>query len=87
MAVSVKTMNAKKSEKAMTGTARKGEPYLSQLKSEFKKITWTDREQLLVYTKIVVGATFFFGIGIYTVDVLIRSVLSALELIGRTFFG
>ena len=35
------------------------------LKLRFKKISWTSREELKVYTKIVVGATFVFGMGIY----------------------
>ncbi len=42
--------------------------FMGDIKDELKKISWTSPEELKVYTQIVVGATFFFGMGIYFID-------------------
>lgn len=55
--------------------------FIGDVKAEFKKITWTSLDELQVYTKVVVATTFFFGIGIYIVDLLIQSVLSGLGVV------
>jgi len=39
----------------------------------------TSREELLTYTKIVVGATFVFGMTIYLLDLLIQGTLGSLN--------
>lgn len=52
---------------------------LADIKSEFSKISWTSPEELKTYTKIVVGAALFLGMGIYFADVLIRLSLMVLE--------
>lgn len=57
--------------------------FIGDVKSEFKKINWTSREELLVYTKVVVATTFFFGISIYVADLVIQSVLMGLNAIIR----
>lgn len=62
------------------------ESFVSEVKAEIKKITWPTVEELRVYTKIVVGATFFFGVGIYVVDLLIQTTLRVLEF-GVQLFG
>ena len=61
--------------------------FLGSVKSEFSKITWTTREELIVYTKAVVGATLFFGFGVYFVDIAIQIGLNSLETIFRLIFG
>ena len=53
--------------------------YFEEIKSEFRKISWTDREELLTYTKIVVGATLIFGMAIYLADVVIQNSLAGLN--------
>jgi preprotein translocase subunit SecE len=53
--------------------------WLSQIKQEFFKISWTNSEELKVYTQIVVGATFIFGLGIYGIDLGIHAVLNGLS--------
>ncbi|MGE3954648.1 MAG: preprotein translocase subunit SecE [Parachlamydiales bacterium] len=53
--------------------------WMGGIKAEFKKITWTTREELKSYTKIVIGATFAVGLGIYLVDLGIQGILSGLS--------
>lgn len=57
---------------------RRAESYLRELKEEFHKVTWTAKAELQVCTRVVVGAIFLFGIGIYCVDLLIKGALLAL---------
>lgn len=91
MAVNVKSMNAKKTPKVATATStkqvKKAESFFSDVKAEFKKITWTGKEELQTYTKIVVAATFLFGMGIYFIDLAIRAALSTLEGVALWVFG
>jgi preprotein translocase subunit SecE len=87
-------MEVKKSNQQIVASSQKDisavnwNPYewLSQIKQEFFKITWTPVNELKVYTQIVVGATFFFGLGIFGIDLLIHTFLnglaSAIHLIG-----
>ncbi|NGX57278.1 MAG: Protein translocase subunit SecE [Chlamydiae bacterium] len=53
--------------------------FFGDVKQEIQKITWTNKEELRVYTKIVVGATFVLGLGIYAVDVILRTSLDGLS--------
>lgn len=57
--------------------------FIGDVKTEFKKINWTTFDELLVYTKIVVAGTFFFGIGIYVADLIIQGFLNGLSLLIR----
>ena len=92
MTVGVKMVENKKLEKAVQtvpvkASVKKSSTYLSDIKLEFSKITWTNKEELFFYTKLVVGATFISGIGVYIVDLSIRSVLTSLETIVKFIFG
>jgi preprotein translocase subunit SecE len=51
-----------------------------EFRDELKKVSWTTKEELKLFTKIVVGATFILGLGIYVVDLMIKG---GLQLIGR----
>lgn len=91
MAVNVKSVETKNIQKS-TGTttsaqAKKAENFFNGVKAEFGKITWTSKDELSVYTKIVVGATFVCGLGVYLVDLSIRGGLAALEAFARMIFG
>ena len=57
--------------------------FIGDVKSELKKITWATQEELNVYTKIVIGATFFIGLSIYFSDIGIQTILKVLGF----FFG
>ena len=66
---------------------KSGASYLSELKAELKKVTWTTKEELIFFTKIVVGSTFALGLGIYGVDLLIKSVLNGFGALIHLIFG
>lgn len=61
--------------------------YIAGVKAEFFKITWTSREELIVYTQIVVVATFVMGLGVFLTDVLIRAALSVIGSLIHFIFG
>ena len=65
----------------------KGFDIVGEVKQEFLKITWTAADELKVYTKVVVGATFFCGMATYLVDLLIQGGLSALNAFFRVLGG
>lgn len=95
MSAEVKMMEVKKtqqptsvaSSKAAVTTTHGAKDFLGDIKTEFNKISWTDPEELRVYTKMVVGATFVMGMGIYTIDLLIQSVLGGLSHTIQFLFG
>ena len=53
--------------------------YVKELKEELKRVSWTTKEELITSTKIVVGTTFAFGLGIYLVDLMIQGSLNGLN--------
>lgn len=59
----------------------------SELKQEFKRISWTSKAELRAYTKIVIGAIFIVGLGIYVVDLVARGALDGLGGLVRAIFG
>lgn len=66
---------------------KKTQSFLTDIKSEFMKITWTPKEELKTYTKIVVGATFICGMGVFFMDLLIQTLLSGIEMSLKLIFG
>ena len=56
---------------------------LKDMKEEMKRVSWTTQDELKTCGKIVVGAIFFLGLGIYVVDLVIRMVLSGIGNIVR----
>lgn len=94
MAVELKTMEIKKThqlipeaskevkETAVTGrsgNSRKIRDFLSDVKGELSKISWTTADELKTYTKIVIATTFCFGMGVYFTDLMIQVFLGTLE--------
>lgn len=61
--------------------------YLQELKNELRQVTWTSKEELVLFTKIVVGATFAFGLSIYGVDLLIKGCLTGFKTLIHLIFG
>jgi len=77
-------MDTKKGQKTggdSRGAMTKFVTFFGDVKQEIQKITWTSKDELRTYTKIVVGATFALGLGIYAIDVCLRSTLDALSTI------
>ncbi len=66
---------------------RKFFSYFREVKDELKKVTWTSKEELIFCTKVVILATFFFGLAIYGVDLTIRGVLDGIAATLRMIFG
>ena len=61
--------------------------YVKELKEELAKVTWTTKEELILFTKIVVGATFALGLGIYGIDLFIKGVLNGFGALVHLIFG
>ncbi len=61
--------------------------YIQELKEELKKVSWTTKDELNLSTKLVIGATFFFGIGIYLFDLVIKGCLDFVALVVHFIFG
>jgi preprotein translocase subunit SecE len=61
--------------------------YIQELKDELKKVSWTTKEELKLSTKVVIGAIFLFGMGIYLFDLVIKGVLDFVALIVHLIFG
>jgi preprotein translocase subunit SecE len=68
-------------------SVRKMFRFIEEVKSEFHKIQWTDGEEVVVYAKVVVLATFFLGMAIYFADLVIQRTLSGLEVVFKLLFG
>ena len=61
--------------------------YIQELKDELKKVSWTTKAELKLSTKVVIGATFLLGIGIYLFDLVIKGVLDFIALVVHFIFG
>ncbi len=61
--------------------------YIQELKEELKKVSWTTKEELKLSTKVVIGATFLFGLGIYLFDLVIKGALDLVALVVHFIFG
>lgn len=82
MGAEVKSMEIKKPQQTAGEHAlssRKVQDFIEDVKSEIQKITWTSRDELIFYTKLVVGATFIFGMAIYLLDLTIQATLGGLN--------
>lgn len=77
---SMKLSDAKKKAKSRGS-------FISGIREELKKVTWTSKEELKLFSKIVLGATFVFGIGIYVADLCVKGALDGLNLVVRAIWG
>ncbi len=70
-------MSTKTNENAkMTNAASGIVNYFKGVRSEWGKITWPERQQVVIETIFVVGIVFVFTVFIYIVDILFDFVLS-----------
>ena len=91
--VDIKSMEPKKNQPTVLHSSKDKEAatyrklqladFIGEIKAELKRISWTSPAELKTYTKIVVGATFFCGMGIYLMDLMIQTGLWILESILR----
>jgi len=61
--------------------------FIQELKEELKKVSWTSKEALLFSTKVVIGATLLFGLGIYLFDLVIKGALDFIAIVAHFIFG
>lgn len=61
--------------------------FVGDVKSEFKKVVWTSKEELKVYTQVVVVTTFVCGMLVFFADLVIKNVLEAINFALRVFGG
>lgn len=61
--------------------------FFGEVKQEFKKVTWTSRDELKAYTKIVVLATFISGMLLYLLDLFVKGTLDGLGGLVRLITG
>lgn len=91
MGAEVKTMDIKKTQQTSSAegqvSTRKVQEFVAELKNEIHLVHWTSREELIAYAKIVVVATFVFGMSIYFMDLLTQTALSGLSTIIRFISG
>lgn len=97
MGVDIKSMELKKNDQSKNEHSKVGSEaaskkfklrdFVEEIKSELRNINWTSKEELKVYTQIVVMATFVFGMGVYVVDLLIQSALNILTGLTRLIAG
>lgn len=91
MGAEVKSMDIKKTQQTSAAenalSKRKVQDFVADIKSEIFKINWTSREELLVYTQIVVWTTLVMGLGIYVLDLIIQSCLAGLSFLIRFIGG
>ena len=74
-------------EKDAAARAWRVRDFVGEIKEEIQKISWTNPQELKTYTQLVVGATFFFGMGIYALDLVIQAVLATLSTAVRYIAG
>lgn len=61
--------------------------FVQELKDEMKKVSWTTKDELILSTKVVIGATFILGFGIYLFDLVIKGGLDLIALVAHYIFG
>ena len=82
-------MDVKKSQQSTSPSysPSRVKDFVGEVKEEIQRITWTNKEELQSYTKIVVIATFLFGLGIFSIDLIIRTALDGLGQLIRFVAG
>ncbi|MCB1180426.1 MAG: preprotein translocase subunit SecE [Chlamydiia bacterium] len=61
--------------------------FIGDVRRELRKIEWTTRDELKVFTKIVLVSIFLFGIFVYVIDVFMRTFLGGLEVFLKIIGG
>ncbi|MBI3236114.1 MAG: preprotein translocase subunit SecE [Chlamydiales bacterium] len=61
--------------------------FIQELKEELGKVSWTTQGELNFSTKMVVGSTFFLGLGIYLIDLVIKGFLDLVTQVVHFIFG
>jgi preprotein translocase subunit SecE len=81
------SVSKKNAEAKATKNAKGAGQFFGDVKAEFNKISWTSKDELRFYTRIVVSATFLLGLGIYSADLFIQTSMSYLSRIVQVIVG
>lgn len=91
MGAEVKSMEIKKTQTTSAANhalnKKRVDNFVAEMKSEIHKVEWTKKDELINYTKIVVLATFLFGMAIYLMDLIIQGTLAGLSFFLRFIAG
>ncbi|MEM8628691.1 MAG: preprotein translocase subunit SecE [Chlamydiota bacterium] len=60
---------------------------VAEIQQELQKVTWTSKEELRTFTKIVIGSTFFFGMSVYLTDLTMQSFLQGIGQVCKWIMG
>jgi preprotein translocase subunit SecE len=80
-------MEVKKANNTPQFDGKRAVEFFGEVKQEFKAISWTPKNELTTYTKVVIGSTFVFGMFIYMVDLVIQGTLQGLSLFVKLIGG
>jgi preprotein translocase subunit SecE len=86
----IEKMDVKKSRldgAARTMNGKKAIEFVGDVKQELKKVDWTSKEELKVYTKIVLASTFLFGMLVYIIDLVVQGALGGINFLVRAIVG
>jgi len=86
----VEKTDVKKNHSAAGAKAIEGKKiveFVGDVKDELKKVDWTDKEEIKVYTKVVVVGSFLFAMLVYLVDLLIQGVLGGVNMLVKAMIG
>lgn len=62
----------------LTGYYQRTKGFLTEVRSEFKKVTWPPRKEVYGTTTVVLVTVFFFGFYLYGLDVGLSYLAAAL---------
>jgi preprotein translocase subunit SecE len=60
----------------LPGKVREGRDFLSEVRSELKKVTWPSRKEVYSTTLVVIATSIFFGFYLWGLDLALSRVLS-----------
>lgn len=81
------------SAKKIVETKKRGNPirsfirFFGSVKQELKKISWTNKKDLAMYTKVILVSTFVVSFAIFLVDLCIQRSLQIVHLMTQWIFG
>lgn len=86
----IQKMDAKKTQTDSATKKFQGKKvveFVGEVKQELRKVDWTSKDELKSYTKIVLISTFFIGMIVYLIDLLIQGALGGINLIVKLITG
>ena len=63
----------------MNNTLESVKTYFKGVKTEFGKVSWPERRQVIVETISVIAIVFTFTVAIYLIDLLFKGLLSLIK--------